>query len=256
LPILGPSTQKAVFAERLVVTIRSFVYLCFLALTVILYSVPLALFGWFLSPRQLGLAGQQWGRLNLAGLRAICGLAYRTQGLDDLPTRNCIVLSKHQSAWETIALRALLPPEQTWVLKRELLSVPFFGWALARFRPIAIERNEGRQALRKLLDEGTRWLGRGHWVIIFPEGTRVAPGQHRRYSQGGAMLAKRAGATIVPVAHNAGVFWRRRDLRKYSGTIDLVFGPPIQPDGGSTSDLTGLVEEWIEGTVASLPQSR
>ena len=206
MPILGPSTQKAGFAERLVVTIRSLVYLCFLALTVILYSVPLALFGWFLSPRQLGLAGQQWGRLNLAGLRAICGLAYRTQGLDDLPTRNCIVLSKHQSAWETIALRALLPPEQTWVLKRQLLSVPFFGWALARFRPIAIERNEGRQALRKLLDEGARSLGRG--------------------------------------------------LRKYPGTIDLVFGPPIHPDGRSTSELTGLVEEWIEGTVASLAQSR
>jgi 1-acyl-sn-glycerol-3-phosphate acyltransferase len=239
-----------------VLTIRSLIYLWFLALTVILYSIPLALLGWFMSPRQVGRAGQQWGRLNLAGLRVICRLTYRVQGLDDLPGRNCIVLSKHQSAWETIALRALLPPEQTWVLKRQLLSVPFFGWALARFRPIAIERNEGRQALRKLLDEGARSLGRGHWVIIFPEGTRVAPGQRRRYSQGGAMLARRAGATVVPVAHNAGVFWRRRGLRKYPGTIDLVFGPPIHPDGRSTSELTGLVEEWIEGTVASLAQSR
>lgn len=238
------------------VTIRSLIYLCFLALTVILYSVPLALLGGFLSPGQIGRAGQRWARLNLAGLRVICGLTYRAQGLGELPGKNCIVLSKHQSAWETIALRALLPPEQTWVLKRELLSVPFFGWALARFRPIAIERNEGRQALRKLLDEGARWLGRGHWVIIFPEGTRVAPGQRRRYSQGGAMLAKRAGAAIVPVAHNAGVFWRRRGLKKYSGTIDLVFGPPIQPDARSTSELTGRVEEWVEGTVASLPQSR
>jgi 1-acyl-sn-glycerol-3-phosphate acyltransferase len=239
-----------------VVTIRSLIYLCFLALTVILYSIPISLLGWLMSARQVGRCGQQWGRLNLAGLRLICGLTYRAQGLADLPEKNCIVLSKHQSAWETIALRALLPPEQTWVLKRELLSVPFFGWALAAYRPIAIERKEGRQALRKLLEEGAGWLGRGHLVILFPEGTRVAPGQRRRYSQGGAMLAKRTGATVVPVAHNAGVFWGRRGLKKYSGTIDLVFGPPIQPDGRSTSELTGLVEEWIEGTVASLAQSR
>jgi 1-acyl-sn-glycerol-3-phosphate acyltransferase len=239
-----------------VVTLRSLAYLCFLAFTVIIYSLPLGLLGWFLSPRQLGRIGQQWGRLNLAGLRVICGLTYRVQGLEALPAENCIVLSKHQSAWETIALRAILPPKQTWVLKRELMSVPFFGWALAPYRPIAIDRTEGRQALRKLLEQGTKWLLRGNLVVIFPEGTRVAPGERRRYSQGGAMLAKKAGAAVVPVAHNAGVFWRRRDVRKYPGTIDVVFGSPIQPGERSPAELTRVVEAWIEDRVASLPQAR
>jgi 1-acyl-sn-glycerol-3-phosphate acyltransferase len=169
---------------------------------------------------------------------------------------NCIVLSKHQSTWETIALRALLPPEQTWVLKRELLFVPFFGWALAPLQPIAIKRKAGRRAMRQLLEEGTQWLRRGQWIVIFPEGTRVAPGQRKKYGQGGAMLARKAGCPVIPVAHNAGVFWPRRSVNKYSGTIELVFGQPIEPGDRSPSEINALAEEWIEGTVASLPQAR
>jgi 1-acyl-sn-glycerol-3-phosphate acyltransferase len=238
------------------VTLRSIIYLAFLAVSVVLYAIPLGILGWAMSPTVVGRLGNQWARLNLRALRLICGLQYRLKGIEHLPSTNCIILSKHQSAWETIALRGLLPPEQTWVLKRELLWVPFFGWALAPFRPIAIERKSGRHAIRQILEDGTRWLERGQWVIIFPEGTRVAPGQRKRYGQGGAMLAKRTRRAVVPIAHNAGVFWSRRSIKKYPGVIDLVIGKPIQPGDLSPAEIGRLAEDWIEATVASLPQER
>ncbi|MGA7980103.1 MAG: lysophospholipid acyltransferase family protein [Chromatiaceae bacterium] len=238
------------------VTIRSLTYLVFLSLSVVVYAIPLSTLGWLMSRKWRGRLAWQWAQANLVALRFICGLDYRVRGLENLPSSNCIVLSKHQSTWETIALRALLPPEQTWVLKRELLFVPFFGWALAPLQPIAIKRKAGRRALRQLLEEGTQWLRRGQWIVIFPEGTRVAPGQRKKYGQGGAMLARKAGCPVIPVAHNAGVFWPRRSVNKYSGTIELVFGQPIEPGDRSPSEINALAEEWIEGTVASLPQSR
>ena len=163
---------------------------------------------------------------------------------------------KHQSAWETIALRALLPPRQTWVLKRELLWIPIFGWALAMARPIAIDRKSGRAAARKLIAEGTDRLERGHCVILFPEGTRVAPGHRGKYHIGGALLAAASGYPVVPIAHNAGVFWARRSIRKYPGTIQVVIGPPIPTEGLSAAQITRRVEQWIEKTVAELPDER
>lgn len=236
---------------------RSLIYLLFLALSVLLYGIPLALFGWWMSSLQRGRLGCQWGRVNLFALRWICGLGIRTHGLDRLlAAANCIVLCKHQSAWETIALRALLPPRQTWVLKRELLSIPVFGWALAPFRPIAIERKAGRKAMRQLLEEGEHWLRAGQWIIIFPEGTRVAPGQRGRYGQGGAMLASKSGYPVLPIAHNAGAFWRRRSLKKFPGVVDLVVGEHIEPADRSVGEITRLAEQWIEGTVAALPLER
>lgn len=173
-----------------------------------------------------------------------------------MPSSNCIILCKHQSAWETIALRALLPPEQTWVLKRELLWVPFFGWALAPLRPIAIDRKTGRRAIRQLIKEGKYRLGQGRWIVIFPEGTRVAPGQRKPYERGGGILAQKSGYPVLPIAHNAGVFWRRRDINKYPGRIDVVIGRPLDTKGLSSADITRRVEDWIETTVARLPRER
>ncbi|WP_338113759.1 lysophospholipid acyltransferase family protein [Thiococcus pfennigii] len=238
------------------VAVRSILYLIFLALTVIAYSIPLGLFGWLMPTPLLGRLGQSWAQANLWGQRRICGLDYRTQGLERLPERNCIVLAKHQSAWETIALRGILPPQQTWVLKRELLWIPFFGWALAPYRPIAIDRGAGRAALRQLMERGAHWLAKGRWVILFPEGTRVAPGERHRYGSGGAMLAERTGVPIVPIAHNAGVFWPRRSINKHPGTIDVVIGEPIATAGRSAQEINQEVEAWIEGTLATLPQQR
>jgi 1-acyl-sn-glycerol-3-phosphate acyltransferase len=238
------------------VVLRSILYVVFLAVTVVLFSVPLSIFGWFIRYAWLARLGQSWGRLNLFALRAICGLDVRVKGYEHLPSQNCIVLCKHQSAWETIALRALLPAEHTWVLKRELLWLPFFGWGIAPFRPIAIDRRAGRRAVRKLLTEGANWLNEGRWIVIFPEGTRVAPGQYRRYGIGGALLAEKTGYPVIPIAHNAGVFWSRRSFRKYPGTIDMVIGSPLSTKGRRASEINRAVEQWIEGTVAALPQSR
>ncbi len=227
-----------------------------MSLSVLVFSVPIAVFGWFVPYSWLGKAGKLWGRMNLSALDMICDLRYRVSGWKNFPPRPCVILCKHQSTWETIALRALLPPEHTWVLKRELLWVPFFGWALAPFRPIAINRKDGRGALRQLLQEGRRALDSGHSIVIFPEGTRVAPGERIRYGFGGALLAEKTGYPVLPVAHNAGIFWRRRDIRKYPGTIDLVFGEVMETAGAKASEINRRVEDWIEETVASLPATR
>jgi 1-acyl-sn-glycerol-3-phosphate acyltransferase len=236
--------------------IRSLLYLLFLSVTVVVYAVPISIFGRITPYRWLATVGQHWGRMNLWALKRICGLDYRIRGWENLPKENCIVLCKHQSAWETIALRALLPPEHTWVLKKELLRVPFFGWALAAYAPIAIDRSAGRQAMRQLLDEGSYWLERGRWIVIFPEGTRVAPGKRKRYGHGGAILASKTGYPVLPIAHNAGVFWRRRDLNKYPGCVDVVIGEPMPTEGLSSAEINRRVEDWIEDTVSRLPQTK
>lgn len=238
------------------VALRSILYFLYLFVTLILFALPISIIGWFLPYPWLAKLGQVWGRINLGGLAVLCGLKYRVQGLDKLPTETCIVLCKHQSAWETIALRALLPAQHTWVIKRELLWTPLFGWAIAAFRPISIDRGAGRRAVKQLLQEGRTWLDKGRWVVIFPEGTRVAPGQRKKYGVGGAMLAKQTGYPILPIAHNAGVFWRRRDFKKYPGVIDLVIGDVVETDGLSALEINRQVEDWIEATVAELPQSR
>jgi 1-acyl-sn-glycerol-3-phosphate acyltransferase len=238
------------------VLVRSVIYFVALALSVVVYTVPLVLLGWFLPFLWRARFVRSWGLVNLLFLRLFCGLSYSIEGKEYLPRVPSIVLSKHQSTWETIALRGLLTPMHTWVLKQELLSVPFFGWALRLLRPIAIDRSAGRSAVRQLLREGEQALTGGLSVVVFPEGTRVAPGERKRYGIGGALLAQHTGAPVVPVAHNAGVFWRRRDIRKYQGTIQLVIGAPIETAGRSASEINKQVEDWIEAQVARLPSTR
>lgn len=235
--------------------IRSLLFFFFLVLSVILIALPLSIVGWILPYRMRCLVANFWGGVNMWLLRIICGLKYEIHGLENLPKEQAIVLSKHQSAWETIALRYLLPPEQAWVLKRELLWIPIFGWATAVVEPIAINRKAGTKAARQVLETGLARLQQKRIVIIFPEGTRVAPGERKRYGIGGAMLAEKSGAPVIPIAHNAGVFWRRRGIKKYPGTIQLVIGEPIQTEGLSAVQINKQVEKWIEETVAGLPQT-
>jgi 1-acyl-sn-glycerol-3-phosphate acyltransferase len=237
------------------VYLRSLLYMVALSLTTVGFGLAVALSGRMLSWHRRSAISNAWGNANLWLLRAICGLDYRLTGWDNLPETPCIVMAKHQSAWETIALRGLLPCRQCWILKRELLRVPVFGWALASMRPIAIDRSAGSKAIKQVISEGTAALKEGRWVVVFPEGTRVAPGERGKYNIGGAMLAERSGYPIVPVAHNAGVFWRRRALAKYPGTIDLVVGPLIVTEGRRATAIMADVEGWIESTVASLPQT-
>lgn len=236
--------------------IRSLLYLGFLALSVLVLWIPIVIARRFAPYRVLGALGRYWGRSNLWALRHLCNLDVRISGIENIPKEPVVVLCKHQSAWETLALRAILPVTQTWVLKRELLWVPVFGWALKEFEPIAIDRKDGRKAFKQLLAEGKRWLDMGQSIVIFPEGTRVAPGERRPYGMGGAMLAERTGRPVLPIAHNAGVFWRRRSVAKYPGVIDIVIGPLIPAAGRKAQAINQEAEGWIEDTVASLPTIR
>jgi 1-acyl-sn-glycerol-3-phosphate acyltransferase len=196
-----------------------------------------------------------WTRIVLWLGRIVCGVRYRVLGAEHLPKNPCIVLSKHQSAWETLAFQILLPP-QVWVLKRELLKVPFFGWGLAMMSPIAIDRGSATRALKQMLEQGRQRLAAGWWIVVFPEGTRIAPGRRGRYHVGGAWLACQTGATVVPIAHNAGTLWRKNALVKYPGTITVSIGPPISTQGEKAETLNKKVEDWIESEVARLGSAR
>lgn len=184
-------------------------------------------------------------------LRVICGIRMEVRGAQNIPAQPCIVMCKHQSAWETFALQTVFPP-QVWVLKRELLWLPFFGWGLAVTSPIAIDRSKGKQAMRQLLEQGADRLRRGFCVVIFPEGTRTAYGTRGRYKAGGGVLAESTGALVVPVAHNAGKLWRRNAFLKYPGTVVMSIGNPIDPRGLKADEINRRVEDWIEGEMARL----
>jgi 1-acyl-sn-glycerol-3-phosphate acyltransferase len=184
-------------------------------------------------------------------LKITCGLDWRVEGLENIPPGNAIILCKHQSAFETMALQRIFPP-QVWLLKRELLWIPFFGWGLAMLEPIAIDRKAGRESLNKLVAQGIKRLTAGRWVVIFPEGTRVAPGEEKRYALGGASLAERSGYPVVPVAHNAGEYWPKHGFIKRPGTIRVAIGPVIDSRGRSAADINALAKEWIEAKVREI----
>ncbi len=192
-----------------------------------------------------------WSRLVVALARLICGIRYRVEGMENLPKGPSIILSKHQSAWETLAFQAIFPP-QVLVLKRELLWIPFFGWGLALMSPIAINRSRGREALRRMASVGTARLKQGFWIVMFPEGTRMAPGTRGIYHAGGAWLAANAGASIVPVAHNAGSCWAKNAFIKRPGLVTVSIGKPISTTGRGADELISEVEGWIEGRMPSL----
>jgi 1-acyl-sn-glycerol-3-phosphate acyltransferase len=212
--------------------------------------------GWALPKDSIHWIDNSWSRINLWAQEKICGLKYRLHGRENIPDESCIIFSKHQSAWETIALISLIPGPKAWVLKRELLSVPFLGWVMYYFKPIAIDRKSRHKAVDQIVVQGTQRLQSGKKVFIFPEGTRVAPGTRKRYGKGGAILAERSGYPVLPIAHNAGVFWRRRDIIKYPGTIDVRIGPLIDTKGLKATEINQAAEHWIESTVDSLPQNR
>ena len=186
-----------------------------------------------------------WSRLMVWLAEHLCGIRFRVLGAANIPGEPCIVLSKHESAWETLALQVIFPP-QVWVIKRELLWVPFFGWGLAMLSPIAIDRRDGRRALRQTLEQGRERLAEGFSIVVFPEGTRSAPGLRGTYQAGGAWLAIQTDAVVVPVAHNAGDFWPRNSFLKYPGLVTISIGPPIRAQNEKASALMRRVEDWIE----------
>jgi 1-acyl-sn-glycerol-3-phosphate acyltransferase len=197
----------------------------------------------------------RWSRMVIWLARVICGIRYELRGMEHLPDRPSIVLSKHQSAWETVAFQVFLPP-QVWVIKRSLLHMPFFGWALAMMNPIAIDRAAGMRALKQTLEQGRQRLAHGFWIVIFPEGHRHAPGRKGTYHIGGAWLAAQAGAPVVPIALNSGYLWRRGAFLKLPGTITVSIGPAIDPRGLKADEVNRRVEDWIETEVGRLGDPR
>lgn len=198
---------------------------------------------------------QGWTRPVLWVIKHLLGIDYRVVGRDNIPPQASVILCKHQSAWETMALQAIFPPV-SFVLKKELLRIPFFGWGLGSIPMISIDRRAGRDALEQVLAQGRECLGNGFWVVVFPEGTRVAPGTTRRYKPGGAYLAAKTGAPVVPVAHNAGEFWRRRAFLKYPGMVTVSIGPPIDSRGLTPEEINARAEAWIEAEMRRISPHR
>ena len=236
--------------NSILVVLRSTLYgLLQIIITPLYFLIILASFP--LSPLSRYRITSGWAHLMLFLLRVICGIRYRVIGAEHIPQTPGIVLSKHQSAWETLAFQEIFPP-QVWVLKKELLLVPFFGWGLAMTSPIAIDRSSKKAALKQIVSQGKDRLKKGFWIVVFPEGTRIAPGEKGRYGIGGAWLATHTGAPVVPVAHNAGRFWGKNALIKLPGTITVSIGAPIDPTGMEPGDLNARVESWIEAEVARI----
>lgn len=217
----------------------------------LLWGALIVLFGWLPFRHRYRLA-RGWAGSNLWLAKVLCGLDWVVEGRENIPRAGAhITMWKHTSTWETMAQTIVFPP-QAWVYKREILWIPLVGWATWLMRGIAIDRGAGHRAVNQILDQGAARLTAGMWILIFPEGTRVAPGESRKYGLSGALLASQTGAKLVPVAHNAGDFWPRRGLLKKPGLIRVVIGPAIAAAGRDPRELNDEVQRSIEGTMRRL----
>lgn len=235
--------------------IRSALYMAFLTITVIPYAF--ACLAWsFLPLHQRYRLTMGWPRLAIWGARIILGIKWQIKGWENLPNGPAVILAKHQSAWETLFLPAYLPRQACFVYKKELHRVPFFGWGLALLGMIPINRSKGRDAFEQVVEIGQKRLNEGRWPVLFPEGTRVAPGKTARFKTGGAMLAVRTGAPVVPIALNSGECWPRNAFIKKPGCITVSIGPPIESAGRNAAEVNQLVQKWIEAEMRILNPER
>jgi 1-acyl-sn-glycerol-3-phosphate acyltransferase len=232
---------------------RSLLFTVYMMLSACLFGLVMALGFWLPYNAQFSIA-RFWARILFWVLERLCGLKYVVEGREHIPSGNHIVMSNHTSAWETIAQFLIFPP-QVWVLKRELLWIPFFGWGLKLLRPIAINRGEGHRAVNQVVEQGKARLADGLWVIIFPEGTRIVAGKTGKFGVSGALLAIAAGKSVVPLSHNAGMFWRRRGFLKKPGTIRVIIGEPIESAGKNPRVLNQEVKQAIEAGLARIESS-
>lgn len=233
----------------------SLVFTAALFASTLLWAAVIVLCGW-LPLARLHAFARGWAAFVLWLARWFCGLDWVVEGRENIPREGAhVTMWKHTSAWETMAQMLVFPP-QAWVLKRELYWIPLVGWAIWLLRGIAIDRGAGHRAVKQVLDQGSARLAAGMWVLIFPEGTRVASGQTRRYGVSGALLASQTGVKLVPVAHNAGDFWPRRGLLKRPGTIRVVIGPPLEAQGRDPRELNTGLQEWIEAKTNEISSRR
>ncbi|MCO7247768.1 lysophospholipid acyltransferase family protein [Halomonas sp. Mc5H-6] len=183
--------------------------------------------------------------------RIACGVRYDIQGAHHLPDGPCVIQANHQSEWETVFLQVMKPPVCT-VLKRELLRLPIFGWGLRLLHPISLDRSKPARAIKQVLGQGVERLNTGLSVLIFPEGTRVEPGERRRYNKSGSVVACRAGVPVLPVAHNAGERWPGRHWVKRPGVLRVRIGEPIETAGRTSDEVLADVEAWIEAQLVEI----
>jgi len=195
-----------------------------------------------------------WVDAIMWALRITCGIRFEIKGLENIPEKPCVIMANHQSTWETLYSYKIFKP-QTTVLKRELLWIPVFGWGLRMLKPIAINRSKKQQALKYLLKQAPISIRNGFWYMVYPEGTRLNPGEHVDYASGSSLIACQNGFDVLPIAHNAGYCWPPRKFLKYSGTITLSIGTPISSNGKKAKDLTKEVEAWIRKEQASIAKS-
>jgi 1-acyl-sn-glycerol-3-phosphate acyltransferase len=230
--------------------LRSLLFFLGQAITAPIFTI-LAFFALPLNPILRNKLISGWARSMIWWLKITCNITHKITGLDNIPATPSLILSKHQSAWETLAFQVIFPP-QSYVMKRSLLWIPIFGWGLAMSSPIAINRAAGREALKQLVEKGKDRLEKGLWIVIFPEGTRILPGKTSKYHIGGAWLAAQTKVAIVPVAHNAGLFWPKNGFMKYPGVIHVHIGKSIVTAGRKADALNNQVETWIETEMHTL----
>jgi len=234
--------------------VRSLLFTSLLFLTTMAFGVVVLVTALLpLGIEQRYVIPRTWGRFECWLASVICGIDYVVEGQQNVPNEPFVSLWKHSTAWETMA-QMFVVPTASWLLKREVLWIPIVGWAVSTYKPIAINRRAGHSAVNQVVKQGRERLAAGMGVVVYPEGTRVAPGQTRKYGISGALLAVEAGVPVVPIAHNAGYFWRRRSLLKRPGTIYVVIGPPIDTRGLDPRQINERAQQWIEATIAEIIQ--
>jgi 1-acyl-sn-glycerol-3-phosphate acyltransferase len=234
--------------------LRSLLFMVFMTVSTPAIVLALLLVFW-LPSRQRRLFVMPWVRLVMWMIEHLLGIRYRLEGAENIPDRPCVILCKHQSAWETFALQVIFPLT-AFVYKKELHWLPFFGWGIKLMPFVGIDRGAGKAALNQVAERGKQRLSEGYSVVIFPEGTRVAPGQRKRFKAGGAYLAVAAGALAVPVALDSGERWRRNAFLKLPGTVTVRIGPAIDPTGKSVEEVNSLTEQWINAQMRQISPHR
>ena len=234
--------------------IRSLLFALFQLVVTPPYAIMVMLL-FFLGPKERFSVIRRWCLINVWGARMICGIRFRVIGSENIPPDPHLILSKHSSTFETVALNHLFAPI-AFVAKKELLKLPFFGWAFALASPITIDRSAGTLAMQLMVAQGRDRLENGWWIVIFPEGTRIRAGTRSKYKSGGARLAVGMERPILPIAHNAGYLWPKGVWGKTAGTITISIGRPIPSTGREPVELTAEVERWIEDEVARLGDPR
>ena len=237
--------------SRFILLLRSILFMLLMIVATVIWAPTCFLSAPFPYPQRYYWTSR-WNVFVIWCAKVVCGIRYEIKGYDNLPDAPVVLLSKHQSAWETIFYLGFMPRPLVFVFKKEILYIPFFGWGMAMLRMIPIDRNKIKDAFQQIVEQGKKRLADGQWVILFPEGTRIAVGQRGKYKGGGVRLAIEANVPVVPIAMNSGEFWPRDSFIKKPGTITVSIGPPISPAGLSAAELMQRVENWIESEMREI----